>query len=156
MKYNQKQYQIRKTQKYLKNSDFFFIYHSIKLNSKESVKIEQTLKKLKLKQYKILNGIASKTFTTSVFKNYSKLVCGLIIFIKPEYFESQLLLNDLKKELKNLFLMLSIKLNNKIYFVCQISKIKTLSFKQNIFNLYAVLEKSTKTAYILKKQFETM
>ena len=140
MDYNQKKYQILKTKRYLKNYDFFFMYHSIKLNSTESLHIEQKLKKLKLEQYKMLNGISSKTFLKSILKNYSKLICGLVVTLKPELASSEISFNKLEKELKTLFILLSIKLNNKIYFSSQVTKMKTFSFKKNVFNLYKILE----------------
>ena len=151
MDYNLKKYQILKIKKYFKNNNFFFIFHSSKVNSKEWIKVEQKIKKLKLKYYKIFNGTGSKIINDSIFKNYTKIISGLILFIKPNFKSTEIVLKDLEKELKSLFLLLSIKLNNKIYLISQVSDINSCSYKNNVFNLYKVLNKSLKISYILKK-----
>ena len=155
MDYNLKNYQILKTKKYFKNNNFFFIYHSSKLNSKDWIKIEQKIKKLKLKHYKIFNGTTIKIIQESIYKNYSKSISGLILVIKPKFKSTEIKLLELKKELKILFVLLSIKVNNKIYFVSQISDIETFSYKKEVLKLYKILEKSTKISNIFKK-IETM
>ena len=156
MDYNLKKYQIFKTEKYFKNNNFFLFFHSSKINSKEWIKIEQKIKILKLKYYKVLNGTTLKIINNSIYKNYSKVICGLILFIKPNFKLTEIKISELNKELKLLFVLLSIKLNNKIYLPSQISNIKSFLYKKNVFNLYKTLEKSMKSTYIFKKQFEIM
>ena len=151
MDYSLKEYQILKTKKYFKNNNFFFIYHSSKVNSKEWIQIEQKFKKLKLKCYKILNGTAYRIMNNSIYKNYTKMISGLIVFVKTDFKSTEIDIKDLEKELKSLFVLISVKLNNNIYLTSQILKIKTFSYKQNIFNLYKTFEKSQKIAYTLQK-----
>lgn len=156
METNFKEYQITKTKKYFKTNSLFFIFNFSKLNSKEWLKTEQKIKQIKLTHYKTLNGITKKVLINSKHINYANLISGLIIFLKPNLKQTELKIEELIKKLKPLFLLLAIKLNSKIYFIPQISKIKTLSYKKNIFNLHKVLEKSTKTLVLFKKQFEIM
>ena len=156
MDYNLKKYQILKLKKYFKNNNFFFILHSSKINSKEWIQIEQKIKKLKLKYYKIFNGTASKIIDNSIYANYTQVISSLIVFIKPTFKSTEIKLKILEKELKSLFILLSVKLNNKIYFISQVSSINSFSYKQNVFDLYKVLEKSLKVPYTLKKNFEIM
>ena len=148
MDYNLKNYQILKTKNYFKKNNFFFVVQSSKINLKEEIQLEQKIKTLKLKHYKILNGITLKLIKYSIYKRYYKLIGGLISLIKPKFKSTEIRIDKLKKELK--FLLLIVKLNNKIYPESQISNIRTFSFKQNVFNFYKVLEKTTKISYILK------
>ena len=85
MDYNLKNYQTLKTKKYLKKNSFFFIFQSSKINYKEGIQIEQKIKTLKLKHYKVLNEISSKIIDNSIYKNHSKLISGLILFFKTKF-----------------------------------------------------------------------
>jgi hypothetical protein len=149
MNYTLKEYQIKKTKKYFKNNSIFFFFNFSKLKPKEWLKIEQQLKQLKLTQYKILNGITTKVFYDSTFKNYSNLITGLITLVKPNFKNIELKLNELTKKLSTLFALLSLKLNTKIYLATQLLKIKILSYEKNMLQLHKTLEKSTKTFYVL-------
>ena len=149
MDYNLKKYKVLKFKNYLKNCSFLLIFHSSKISSKDYIKIEQTFKKLKLKNYKILNGISSKTLKNSIYIKYYNLISGLMLFIKPSFKSTSIKLIELKKDLK--FLLLTVKLNNKMYSVSQINSIKEFSYKKNIFDLYKLLAKTKKNSYVLKK-----
>ena len=105
MDYNLKKYQIFKTEKYFKNNNFFFIFHSSKIKLKEWIQIEQTIKKLKLKHYKIFNGTTSKIVNNSIYKNYSKVICGLVLFLKPNFKLTETKISEINKELKLLFVL---------------------------------------------------
>ena len=156
MDYNLKKYQILKIKNFFKNTNFLFIYHSSKLNSKEWIQTEQKLKKLKMEHYKIYNGTSIRIIKRSIYKHYSNIISSLILLIKPKFKSTEIKLLELKKKLKMQFVLLIIKFNNKIYMVSQVEDIKTFSYKKEVFNFYKVLEKSTKTSVYLKKQFETM
>ena len=144
MDYNLKEYQILKTKKNFKNNNLFFIYHSPKLHSKDWIKIEQKLKKLKIKHYKIFNGITKKVIKNSIYKNYYNTISGLILIIKPKYKLTEIKLENIKKELKTLFVLFSIKCNNNIYTVSQVSNLKIFSYNNETFSLHKILEKSIK------------
>ena len=57
MDFNSKNYQSVKLKKFFKSNDFFFWYHSAKLDLNQWIHTEQNLKKLKLNYSKALNGI---------------------------------------------------------------------------------------------------
>lgn len=148
MDFNLKNYRIFKTKKYLKNSEFFLLYHAPKLNSKEWIKIEQELKKLNLEYYKVFNGTTLKTMNNSIYKNFTPLISGIVIFIKPIEKFTELDLQILNKNLKSFFVLLAIKLNNKIYSIEQIKNIPGFSYNKNMFSLYRNLEKYIKMSYL--------
>ena len=148
MDFNLKNYRVFKVKTYFKKCNFFFFFHSIKVISNEWVAIEQYLKKLKLKYYKIFNGTTRKTIDNSIYKNFSKLISGTILFVEPQFKTTVLNLNLLEKELKPLFALLSIKLNDKIYSVEQLKNFKVFS-KKNMFNLHRSLDQHLKTSYRL-------
>ena len=151
MDFSLKSYRIFKIKNYFKNSEFFLIYHAPKLNSTEWVKIEQDLKKLKVNYHKVYNGTTLKTMSDSIFKNFTSLICGIVIFIKPTEKLTELDLKNLNKSLKPSFVLLAIKLNNKIYSVDQLNNISSLSYNKNMFNLYKNLEKYMKMSYIFTR-----
>jgi len=149
MDFNLKSYRVLKVKNSLKNCDFFFFFHSAKLTSNEWVSIEQDLKKLKLKYYKVFNGTTSETLKNSVYKNFNQIICGIILFIEPRFKLTTLELTSIRKDLKPLFALLSVKLNNKIYSIEQLKGFKAFSYKQNMFNFYKSLEKGLKLTYLL-------
>jgi hypothetical protein len=149
MDFNLKSYRVLKVKNYLKNCDFFFFFHSAKLTSNEWISIEQDLKKLKLKYYKVFNGTTLETINNSVYKNFNQIICGIVLFIEPRFKLTALELDVIKKTLKHLFALLSVKLNNKIYAIEQLKGLKTFSYKQNMFNFYRSLEKGLKSTYVL-------
>jgi hypothetical protein len=149
MDFNLKSYRVFKVKEYLKKSEFFFFYHSPKLRSNEWVSIEQDLKKLKLKYYKIFNGTTLKTINNSIYQNLDQVICGIVLFIKLNYKSTTFDFNTLNKNLKPLFILLSLKLNNKIYSIPQLKGINSFSYKQNVFNLQKSLERYIKGSYKL-------
>jgi hypothetical protein len=149
MEFNLKSYRILKIKKYFKNTDFFFFFNTTKLTLNQWLSVEQDLKKSKLKHYKILNGTTLKTLKKSVFKNLNPVICGVILFIKLDFKSTELDLNLLSKNFKNLFSLISVKLNCKVYSVTQIKKMKRFSYRENMLNLQKILEKTLKTSYII-------
>lgn len=149
MDFNLKDYQIFKLKKYFKNNSFFFLFQSAKLNLHQWIAIEQELKKLKLNYYKVLNGTTLKTFEKSIYKHSSPLITNLVIFIDSKHKTTEFDLERLKKDLKPSFLLISLKLNNKIYSPAQLKGVKSLSYKKNMFNLHRSLDQHLKTSYRL-------
>ena len=149
MDFKFKVYQKSRLKNYFKNNDFFLLFHSAKLNLTRWVPVEQNLKKLKLGYYKPLNKITAKTFTSSIYKNFSSNIAGFIMFVNSYSKNTELNLISLTKSLKPFFTLVSIKLNNKIYSTAQLKGLNDLSYKKSIFNLYKVLDKQLKTSYIL-------
>lgn len=149
MDFNFKDYQIAKLKKYFKNNDFFFLFHSAKLNLARWTNTEQNLKKLKLNYYKPLNKVTVKIFKNSIYKNFSSSIGGFVLFINSNYKTIELNLQSIVKNLEPSFALISVKLNNKIYSTSQLKGMKDLSYKKNVLNLHKVLDKHLKTSYIL-------
>ena len=149
MDFNLKDYQIFKLKKYFKNNNFFFLFHSAKLNLNQWTIIEQNLKKLKLNYYKTLNGTTLKTLKNSIFRNVSSIISSFIVFIDPKYKTTQFDLDLLSKNLRSSFSLVSLKLNNKVYSPVQLKNVKSLSYKQNMFNLHKSLDRHLKSSYRL-------
>nr|YP_010134117.1 hypothetical protein KYU77_mgp27 [Tryblionella apiculata]QWM93607.1 hypothetical protein [Tryblionella apiculata] len=149
MDLNTKSYQILKLKKYFKNNDFFFLFHSAKLNSVKWLNTEQNLKKLKLGYYKPLNRTSVKTLQNSIYKNFTSSIGGFILFVNSLYKDTELNLQNIVKNLKPSFALIGIKLNNKIYSTSQLKGMKDLSYKRNVFTLHQTLDKYLKTSYTL-------
>ena len=149
MDFNHKAYQIIKLKKYFKNNDFFLLFHSAKLNLMKWVITEQNLKKLKLDYHKPLNKTTVKTLENSIYKNFNANIAGFIMFINTTYKTTELNLPSIIKNLKPSFILVSIKLNNKIYSTTQLNGLNDLSYKKTVFNLHQVLDRRLKTSYVL-------
>jgi hypothetical protein len=152
MDFNSKSFQSVKLKKFFKNHDFFFLFHSAKLDSTQWTKTEQNLKKLKLRYSKVLNGTTLKLFKNSIYKNLSPIICGFVLFISSNFKTTELKLNSIKKDLKPSFELISVKLNNKIYSTSQLKGLNTLSYKQTVFNLHRSFDRHLKTSYLLTKK----
>ena len=149
MDFNLKDYQIFKLKKYFKNNNFFFLFHSAKLNLNQWTITEQNLKKLKLNYYKTLNGTTLKTLKNSIFRNVSSVISSFVVFIDPKFKTTEFDLDLLTKTLKSSFSLISLKLNNKIYSPAQLKGVKSLSYKKNMFNLHKSLDRHLKSSYRL-------
>ena len=152
MDFNTKSYQSIKLKKFFKTDDFFFLFHSAKLDLNQWTQTEQNLKKLKLKYLKLLNGTTLKLFKDSLYKNVSPVICGFVLFLNSNFKTTELQLKSVKKDLKPSFELISVKLNNKIYSTSQIKGLNTFSYKKNVFNLYNSFDRHLKTSYLLTKK----
>lgn len=149
MDFNLKNYQIFKLKKYFKKNDFFLLFHSSKSDLTKWISIEQILKSLKLNYYKPLNGTTLKIFKTSIYRNFSSLIGGFVLFVSLNYKTSEYNLQEITKNLKPSFVLISVKLNNTIYPLSQLKGLKDLSYKKNVFYFYKSLDRHLKTSYIL-------
>ena len=152
MDFNSKDYQSVKLKKIFKTNDFFFLFHSAKLDLNQWIQIEQNLKKLKLNYSKALNGTTFKLFKSSIYKNLSPIIGVFVLFIGSDFKTTELRLTSIKKELKPSFELISVKLNNKLYSTSQLKGLNMLSHRKNIFNLHRSLDRYLKTSYILTKK----
>jgi hypothetical protein len=152
MDFNTKSYQSIKLKKIFKTNDFFFLFHSAKLDLNQWTQTEQNLKKLKLKYLKLLNGTTLKLFKDSIYKNLSPVICGFVLFLNSKFKTTELQLQSVKKDLKPSFELISVKLNNKIYSPSQIKGLKIFSYKKNVFNLYSSFDRHVKTSYLLTRK----
>ena len=152
MDFNSKDYQSVKLKKFFKINNFFFLFHSAKLDLRQWIQTEQNLKKLKLKYLKALNGSTLKLFKSSIYENLSPIIGGFVLFLSSSFKTTELRLNSVKKELKPSFELISVKLNNKLYSTSQLKGLTTLSYRKNVFNLYSSLDRCLKTSYVLAKK----
>lgn len=136
----------------LKKDKLLIFFHSIRLQSKEWVKVEQNLQTLKLSYYQICNSTSFKIFKTSIFKNFTQIITSsLTLFLKPKFKTTVYDINKLNKDLTSLFICLIFKLNNKFYYTNQINNLRTLCYKNNILYLQNIIEKYSKVTYIITK-----
>jgi hypothetical protein len=152
MDFNSKDYQSVKLKKFFKINDFFFLFHSAKLDLNQWTQTEQNLKKLKLKYSKVLNGTTLKLLNSSIYRNLRSVICGFVLLIHSNFKTTELNLKPIKKDLKPSFELISVKLNNKMYSTSQLKGLNTLSYQANVFTLYKSFDKHLKTSYLLTKK----
>lgn len=95
---------------------------------------EQSFKKINFKYYKIFNRTTKKALNHSVCNKADNNINGITFFLKPEETNKKknLLKNTIIKDLKLLlFILLVIKLNNKLYSAHQLNKINSLNYIDN-------------------------
>ena len=154
MDFNSKSYQIFKLKKYIKKNEIFFLFHCAKLDSVKWTKTEQSLKKLNLEYYKPLNKVASKTLKTSIFNNLDSSMGGFLLFVNPIDKKSVIDLSTITKSLKPSFVLIGVKLNNKIYSKAQLKNLNLFSYNKNMFELHKTLDKYLKSTYRLTNKKE--
>ena len=116
-----------------------------KIKSSDWVFLEQNLKKLKLNSNKILNVSSSKLFKKSTFTLFNPIINSMTVLLTPKYKTSIINLNLIKNQLEPLFLLLAVKINNKIYSIKQIETLKAFNYKKTVYKCYFTIYKSTKT-----------
>ena len=149
MDFNLKNYRIVKVKKYFEKNDFFFLFHSAKLDLTKWIETEQNLKKLKLNYYKPFNGTTLEIFKHSIYQNFSSVIGGFILFINPRHKTTEHNYQKIKKNVKSSFVLVSVKLNKTIYLPAQLKGLQDLSYKKNVFHFYKSLDKHLKTTYVL-------
>jgi hypothetical protein len=131
MEFNIKEYKLKQTKKFIETNRLIFYSNSINQNANNWIKIKQELKNLKINCYKIFNKSAKKALTNSIHRNIKSNINGITILIKTE--------NNQKRELKYIinnlkflfFILLLIKLNNKVYLIQYIKKLSSLFYNEN-------------------------
>nr|QUS63605.1 hypothetical protein [Haslea silbo]QUS63808.1 hypothetical protein [Haslea silbo] len=150
MHFEFRDYQLLKVKQYLKQK-FLLFSNGANQTSTNWLAVEQGLYKSNLKYYKVYNKIALKVLKNSIYNNIGQIVKGTFFFLKLKNNSTVLIKQKLFKELESIFFtLLSIKLNNKIYSIAQIKKIKSLNYKNNIAILYQFLSTNLKCIYGLK------
>ena len=149
MDYNLKQYRVLNVKNNFKNSNLLFFYHYSKVKSNKWIFMEQHLKKTKLKYTQIYNGTTFKTIDNSIYSKMNQIISGIILFAKPNYKSTILKLETIKNNLEPQFILLFLKLNNKIYTTTQLKNINEFNYKVTILNFNCSLNKYTKITYKL-------
>ena len=152
MDHNLKKYRVLKIKNSFKNSDLLFFYHSSKIKSNKWMLTEQHLKKIKLEYHQIYNGTAIKTINDSIYLNINQVITGVVIFTKSIFKSTTLQLKTVKSDLSPSFILLFLKLNNKVYTLPQFNNINVFNYKTTVFNFNRNLNRYTKTIYKLKNQ----
>jgi len=148
MELEKKNYQILKTRNYLKLNKLFFFFNGTNKNSDKWLLVEQQLKSLGYYSYKITNRPMHRTLNKSIYINIKPIVNGITFLIKPSSNSYVLTKSIFKKNFEPLFfIILAVKLNNKIYSYPQIQKINTFEYKINKLILYKFSIKHTKNCY---------
>jgi hypothetical protein len=115
MKLNTKEYQKIKTKEYLKKNQLFFFLNGVSKNSNDWRKTEQSLGSMGLMVFKSFNKITNKELKDSTFKNFKEVINGPTFLIKPKP-KVQLSRDGLlSKVCPLLFILLALKINNRIY-----------------------------------------
>lgn len=149
MDHNLKKYRVLKIKNSFKNSNLLFFYNSSKIESNKWMLKEQQLKKAKLKYNQIYNGTAMKTINNSIYSNLNQIISNVIVFTKPAFKSSVLQLKTTKNSLEPSFILLFLKLNNKIYTLPQFKNIFVFNYKTTIFTLNKELIRYVKTIHKL-------
>lgn len=148
MNTNFKKFKIQKFKKHLQNKEFLLFFQANKLSQKDWLKTEQIFKKIKVKYYKAFNSTTSNTFKRSIYSNYSVIVNNFFIALEPTFKTTVLKKNFINKEIKLLFILLSLKLNDKIYSSDQFKRLTDFSYNKFVFKAYKSFEKYSKITNI--------
>jgi hypothetical protein len=137
MEFSSKDYKTSKTKQYIKTTKLFFFFTGIDRNSNDWILTEQNLNNLKFNYYKVFNKTASQTLQNSIYNNVKPVINGITFLIKPAsssgVVSKQMLVNNFEPLL---FIMLAIKLNNKIYSTKRLKNVSSLEYSENKLLLY--------------------
>lgn len=131
MEFSSKEYTIKKTKNYITKNNLFFFFHGINRKSNDWINVEKELKKMSFSYYKILNKTLKKTIHYSIYTNISPLINSVTFLLKPsnnKEITKQTLLTSFEPLI---FLILAIKLNNKIYSKNQLINNYSFNYKEN-------------------------
>jgi ribosomal protein L10 len=148
MELKSKNYKSTKIKSILKKKNLIFLFHSIDVNSKRWVKIEQNLFKNNLSYYRINIFLLNLILKTSIFLNLTNLIKGPVIYIYlKDIFQKNLLLKDFFN-ISNKLHMLCIIFKKKLYSIKSILNLTTLKFVNNINYIKYFLKYFIRTLFI--------
>ncbi len=138
MKFDSKNYKINKTKNYIKTNCILFFINGVNKKSNDWIHIEQNLKKISFKYYKVFNKTTRKALTDSSFNNIvSNTINGITFLMAPEKNTKNLLKSTIIKDLRfSFFILLTIKFNNKLYSATQLQKVNSLNYINNKLLIY--------------------
>lgn len=137
MEFIAKNYKINKAKNYIKTNNILFFFNGVNKDSNDWIHTEQSLEKKNFKYYKVFNKTTKKTLNNSVFDKASNTANGLTFLIKPEIKTKNLFKSTIVKDLKLLlFILLAIKLNNKLYSANQLNKTTSFHYIDNKLLMY--------------------
>lgn len=151
MKLNIKDYKIKKTKKYFKNNNLFFVVSGINRSTLDWLLIKQKLKTIKLNCHQPLNNITIKALNTSILTKAGLTIKGSTFFIRPEQ-AKHFLGQKIVTTFILLFLeLLIVKFNNKIYSTSNLKQTYSINYEKTKLLLYQFVVLTLKTCYKLSK-----
>jgi hypothetical protein len=101
---------------------------------KNWIKVEQHFKKIYFKLTKILNRVARKTLNKSLHNSINFITNGITFFTKPKFKLKPIIKTIILNEIEPLtFVLLCVKLNNKIYVVSHLKIAGSFTYSENTF-----------------------
>ena len=146
MKFELKNYKLKRATDYYKKTPLFFIFSISSINSKSWLRIEQDFYTQNLKYFKVYNTLLSKVIEKSIFKKMSLIINSFTCFVHPKNDNIELVLKKLTT-LNPLISFLGLRLNNNVYSVSQLSNVYTLDYFKNIRMLNKLMKKVLKFPY---------
>lgn len=133
MEFSSKEYHIKKTRDYVTKKNLFFFFNGVNKKSNDWINVEQELQKLSFSYYKILNKISKKTLNESIYLNVSSLINSVTFIIQPERTGGKEITKQmLLKSFEPLgFILLAVKVNNKVYSNKQLLDILSFKYEEN-------------------------
>ena len=150
MKLEIKTYKCFKTKKYFRDSNLFFIYNGT--NVKNSVKIDQKLKKLNLKYYKVYNTLTRKVLDKSIYKNFQHMINSLVLVIKPDNSNNSILTFKSLLKLDDSLKLVVLKIENNIFTISKTNSSLQLNYKNSNLLFFKTLKTSLKNIYKLTQK----
>jgi hypothetical protein len=134
MKFTLKEYNIVKTQTYIKNETLFFICNGVNRQSDDWVIVEQKFKNLDFFCYKIINKTTKTTIQQSIYTNMSTVINSITFLLKTS---QTIIKQDLFYSLEPIiFTFLTLKLNNKFYSKKQLEDNFSFSYGNNTLTFF--------------------
>lgn len=136
VKFTANNYKINKTKNFIKTNNILFFFNGVNKNSNDWIHTEQSLKKTNFEYYKVFNKLTKKVLYNSIFSKTTHMINGITFFIKPKT-DKTFVKNTFIKSLKPLFfILLAVKLNNKLYSTNQLNKNFSFNYVNNKLLLY--------------------
>ena len=139
MKIKTKHYKLAKIKFYYKNEKVLFLFDTYNLNTKNWLELEQKLKNLNLKYYKIFNIITKIFLKNTIFKNLKTTINGPLKLISLKDQKTLINIKEINKILSN-FQLCNVKLNHKLYSKSQIKNLEFLNYKTNLYTFNKTLK----------------
>ena len=137
MEFTPKKHKLTKTKKFIKTNNLIFIFNGINQNYQNWVISEQKMKALNINYYKVFNKITRKILKESLYRNIVPSINGITFFIKPNLSQKNLPKSSELSQLDSLlFVLVALKLNNKIYSAKQLNELSTTEYRGNSLLFY--------------------
>lgn len=141
MKFNSKNYKIKKLKNILKKKKIIFFFQSTNEKCNKWILTEQKLLQHNIDYYKLNSSLANLVLNNSIFFNLSKLITGSIIVLYFDFFLNKKKFNKIFFDIKiNNFYVLCLIFKNKFYHIKSISNLIFFKFINSIKLLTAFLK----------------